>query len=261
MDLNNDYGTLEMQQKLLVLLERFHNFCINRDIQYSLDWGSLLGAIRHKGFIPWDNDLDVMVNRRNYKKILQYINEYESLMYDHSSPETVWVGRVYLPHSNLNEGWVPTLDIFVMDNAPDNLFARKIRLLEILCLQGMLKVHPNFKKGNLFMRFSTIFTYYLGKLFSRDLKLRWYDKISQRSNGHPTRQLTCYYEEFKCLGRYYSSDLLDHIITVPFESINPLIVKDYHQCLSEQFGNDYMTLPPISERIVRHKKRFKTIVI
>ena len=69
MDVNNEYGTLEMQKRLLILLERFHQFCVMNAIQYSLDWGSLLGAIRHKGFIPWDNDLDIMVDRNNYYKL------------------------------------------------------------------------------------------------------------------------------------------------------------------------------------------------
>lgn len=62
-----------MQRKLLALLKEFHGFCINNGIKYSLDWGSLLGTIRHKGFIPWDDDLDIMVDRDNYEKIRSLI--------------------------------------------------------------------------------------------------------------------------------------------------------------------------------------------
>ena len=176
-------------------------------------------------------------------------------MYDHSSPETIWVGRVHLPNYNHNESWVPTLDIFVMDNAPDSRLARKIRLLEVLFLQGMIKVSPNFKKGNLFMRTASFFTFYLGKLFSRKSKLKCYDKVAQKSNGRPTNQLTCYYEEYRCLGRYYPSDLLNHLITVSFEGMEVFVVKDFDRCLTEQFGDDYMTPPPVAERIVRHIKK------
>ena len=70
MDLENKYGTLEIQKELLLLLQEVHNFCVSNDITYSIAYGSLLGAVRHKGFIPWDDDLDIMVDRENYKKIL-----------------------------------------------------------------------------------------------------------------------------------------------------------------------------------------------
>ena len=70
MDTRNEYGTLEIQKELLNLLRVFHKFCQDNNIQYSLAWGSLLGAIRHKGFIPWDDDLDVMMDRKNYNKFV-----------------------------------------------------------------------------------------------------------------------------------------------------------------------------------------------
>ena len=66
MDIENKYGTLAIQKELLVLLKEFHSFCKRNNIQYSLAYGSLLGAVRHKGLIPWHDDLDIMVDRDNY---------------------------------------------------------------------------------------------------------------------------------------------------------------------------------------------------
>lgn len=252
MDVENKYGTLEMQKELLILLKRFHAFCVKNEINYSLDWGSLLGAIRHKGFIPWDDDLDIMMDRSNYYKLQSVISEEKGLVYDNTSPETIWVSRIFLSESCQNDGWQPTIDVFIIDNAPDGLISRKIRLYEILFMQGMTKVRPNFKKGNALMRVCTVLTYYLGKFFPRETKLRWYDAIAQGSNKKETKQKTCYFEEIKCLGRYYPTNLLDSVITVPFEDVEVNVVKDYHQCLCEQFGVDYMTPPPLNERVPRH---------
>lgn len=246
MDIDNKYGTLDIQKKLMALMKVFHKFCVENDIKYSLDWGTLLGAIRHKGFIPWDDDLDVMMDRNNYNKLLRLIKTEEKLVFDNKNILTYWIGRVRLANDNGEDIYPPTIDILIMDNAPDNRFTRKIRIILILMIQGMLKVYPNFKKGSYLLRLCTFITYYIGKLFSRDFKLKMYDRLSQKSNRKNTQQITSYYEEFSCLGKYYPKNLMDEMILVPFEDMDAYVVKDYHQCLVTQFGPNYMT--PIKTR-------------
>lgn len=60
----------ELHKSLLEILDDFDIFCKENNIEYSLAYGTLLGVVRHKGFIPWDDDLDVMMTRENYKKFL-----------------------------------------------------------------------------------------------------------------------------------------------------------------------------------------------
>ena len=240
MDTENKYGTFEIQQKLLALIKEFHRFCIANNIKYSLDWGSLLGAIRHKGFIPWDDDLDIMVDRENYERIKAAIGEANDLAYEHGTTEALWVDRVRLL-SDAVSGPKPTLDIFVIDNAPNGKLARNIRVTFIRALQGMMKSNPNFKKGNIILKTATLVTFLLGKCFSRKSLIKWYNSLSQLSNRKQTEMKACYNADFGDVAKLRHSDVLDDYILVPFENTEVYVTKEYHQALVDMFGANYMT--------------------
>lgn len=227
-----------MQKKLLALLKEFHSFCIDNGIKYSLDWGSLLGAIRHKGFIPWDDDLDIMVDRDNYEKIRSLIGG--KLVYEHGTPEALWIDRVRLDSDALSAP-KPTMDVFIIDNAPDGSLSRKIRVALIRALQGALKETPDFKKGNLFYRAATAFTYLVGRCFRRETILTLYDKLSTRSNYKITQMKACYNADFGDVAKLRHNDVMGEYILVPFEDIEVYVTKGYHQALTDMFGPDYMT--------------------
>lgn len=240
MDIDNNYGTLDIQQKLLVLLKEFHQFCVAYDIKYSLDWGSLLGAIRHKGFIPWDDDLDIMVDRENFKKINRLIKKSDNLAYEHGTIESLWIDRVRLDSESLSNP-KPTMDVFVIDNAPNGRLARKFRVTLIRGLQGMMKKKPNYTKGNMLYRIATHITYLLGKCISHDTLIKWYKNISQLSNKKQTQMKACYNADFNDVAKLRHSDVIGEYILVPFEDCEVFVTKGYHQALVDMFGPDYMT--------------------
>lgn len=249
MDTENKYGTLEIQKKLLVLLKEFHQFCLENDIKYSLDWGSLLGAVRHKGFIPWDDDLDIMVDRYNYKKIIDKVRL--PLSVERNTPSALWIDRVRLDSAEMQYP-KPTLDIFIVDNAPDGKLARKLRVLELSFVQGMLKDDPNFKRGNILYRSATLISWLVGHLFTRRQKLKLYSWLSQKSNKFDTSKKAGYNSEFVDLPKLYEKDILDEVVEAPFEDTQVYITKVYHQCLIDKFGPDYMIPPSEQDRIPKH---------
>ena len=69
----SEVGMEELHKHLLILLKDFHQLCMDNDIKYSLHGGTLLGAIREKGFIPWDDDLDVTMTRPEYEKFKYFM--------------------------------------------------------------------------------------------------------------------------------------------------------------------------------------------
>lgn len=84
----SEAGMEEIHQDILILLKKFHKLCVDNNIKYSLHGGTLLGAIRDKGFIPWDDDADLTVTRENYNKLKQIFSnnqEYIDMVFDTTS--------------------------------------------------------------------------------------------------------------------------------------------------------------------------------
>lgn len=251
MDLKNEYGTLNVQKGLLKLLKEFNSFCILHKIEYSLSWGSLLGAVRHNGFIPWDDDLDVMMDRDNYNKLKNMISSYNKLIYLNNS-DGLWVDKVILKTSISKRYNIPTLDIFIVDHAPDGKLQRKTMVFKFKLLQGMLKKKPNFSKGSILMRLCSIGTYIMGKFISNKKKLGLYSNWSQKYNSEVTKKLGSYNTVFADLNKLYDADMFDSYEYVPFEDTTVPIIKKYDSCLKIMFGPNYMTPP--QDRTPKHIK-------
>ena len=246
MDKENKYGTLGAQIRLLELLKEFHAFCVRNGIKYSLAYGSLLGAIRHNGFIPWDDDLDVFVDRKSYDVLVEKLSADNIL---DVSMDSLWVDRVRYRKDMSAKGYRPTLDILVLDNVPASGFTRKLKLFKILALQGMMKPHPSFNKGSFVMRLCSYITFCLGKFFSSKWKRKVYITVSKQ--GQPSGKVANYNGEFADLRRTYPATIMNSIIEHSFEDTKAFIVADYDMCLKTQFG-DYMTPPKESDRKPRH---------
>ncbi len=250
MDIENKYGTLATQKGLLELLKEFHTFCVQNDVVYSLAAGSLLGAIRHNGFIPWDDDLDVFIDRQNYNKIIHLLSNHKSLVAVLEGRELLWVDRVRRKNDLTKEGHLPTLDLLVFDHIPDNRCKSKLKLFCIMCLQGMMKPKLS-KKGSIIYRIGSFFTYCLGFLFPYNLKKKLYRRISQIGNTKPSKYIANYNGPFDIMRKSYPGNMLDKVILHIFEDTQVYIMEDWDTCLTTSFG-DYMTPPAEADRRPQH---------
>ncbi len=252
MDFDNKYGILEAQKQLLDLLKSFHSFCRESGIDYSLAYGSLLGAIRHDGFIPWDDDLDVFVDRKNYDRLIEALEKSDGLMIERDSKSTLWVDRIRRKEEGRNpSSFLPTLDILVLDAIPADAFLRRMKMLLILTLQGMMKTKLRCTRGGVFYRISSAVTYFLGLLFPYKLKAKWYRRVSRIGESKGNGCLANYNGEFSDLCHSYPASMMEGLVEHEFEDTVALVTPDYDICLKTQFG-DYMVLPDESDRRPRH---------
>lgn len=244
MDIGNKYGTLAYQQKLLDLIKRFDQFCTDHAICYSLNDGSLLGAVRHNGFIPWDDDLDIIVDRSNLNKLRQ-VKDFSA--YGIALEREYWIDKVRSTTGNDANGYQPTIDVFVLDRAPQTKIHQTLKTLLIRSLQGMMKPQPHYAQYSWKNKILSFALYLLGRLLPADFKFWLYQKISMSYGGSQSPYSSCYNEPFHDVGILHKAHVLDSLERHPFEDTELTIMRGYHDYLTDMFG-DYMTPPPVQDR-------------
>ena len=121
------------------MMKQIHQILKKNGVQYSLTGGSLLGAIRESGFIPWDDDIDIMVDRKNYE-ILRNAIENSSKYKMGRGP---WLQHI--KPTTFNSEIEPYIDVFILDNVPNSKWKASIKTLRLRLLQGMLKEEVEYK--------------------------------------------------------------------------------------------------------------------
>lgn len=252
MDSENKYGQRDMHVALLKMLSDFDSLCKENDIIYSLGFGSMLGAVREHGIIPWDDDIDIIVDRDNYKKLEKIADVSKIYLIERNSLDTLWIPRFRYREKDISSfGYVLTLDIFIIDNVPDKKSLAKIKYLLVLLLQGMIKPGLNLKKGNVLLKLASLTSFLTGKLVPLSLKFKLFNKVSSISNQKRTKKCACYNVEYIYAGREYDSHLLKGFVTMPFDELSIPVSNYYDSYLTVLYGN-YMAPPKKEDRVPKH---------
>lgn len=252
MDDKNQYGTLAIQKELLTLLEEFDGFCQANRIEYSISSGTLLGAVRHQGFIPWDDDLDCIMDRENSERFREEFNKQAILRIESVTESSLWVERVHLSDSQFPSGKTPSLDLFIFDNCPNNRLFASVKLLFIKTLQGMMKPRANLERGNMFLKFCSFVTFLMGRLFPQGVKFEWYRRVSQWGNNRASEYYKIYNDQYKGLRCRYPKTVLEGTIRMPFENLRVSGLRHYDDYLRIIYGDNYMVPPKEVERVPQH---------
>ncbi len=267
-DVRNGYEITLKQKKIwqieLDLLKELLRVCQKHDVQLFLYAGSLLGAVRHKGFIPWDDDIDVAMDRDNYNKLLSVADEFSSpyfLQYA-LSDKKYFIGYARLRNSETtaiitNEESIDYnngiyIDIFVLDEYVENQKMLKKQLKTRDNLQKIINIYYRDYSKIVFKSNSKKF---LHKCFQGVLKrITHYEFwISQYNKCitkyvHKTSRVTMMTHNINLLKNYWcKKEDFEHVIYVPFEDILAPIPQDYNTVLKRIYG-DYMKFPPVEER-------------
>ena len=250
MDKENKYGTKEVQYALLLLLKNMDAFFIKNKIPYSLDSGTLLGAVRHNGFIPWDDDIDIIIDRDTYDRLCSLDFRGTGLRMERD----LWIDRIKFSNdyiAGIKSRQNPTIDVFILDNAPDNKYFRKLCDLLICFVQGMIKPKPKYDRFSIRYKLLSFIAYNLGLLMKRDTKVRLYHLIATCCRNKKTQYKTCYFYEFNEIGKVFNSDVFIRTEKHLFEDSEFSIISQYDEYLTTLYG-DWHTPPPESERKPLH---------
>lgn len=261
---------LDEHKRIMVsILKDFDSFCAKHDLKYYLDAGTLLGAVRHQGFIPWDNDMDICLMRPDYDRMFDILRQNGGMLNDHivlEQPENTMycfcklgdtrTKLIEYPDTYPEECYI-YIDVFPKDGLKDLSIGTRMlcKTSEILGLFHWFNKHSipywsEKKRG---------FKKWIAKLAGLVVKdknrpYRWQQKLIRKyEKKHPLQD--CEYANTLVNGEFYRichRSCFDERILLDFEGEKFYGPKGYDEWLRVLYGNDYMTPPPPEKQQVHN---------
>ena len=253
----------EIKSVELEILKYIHNFCIENDIKYFLNYGTLIGAVRHKGFIPWDDDIDICMFRKDYEKFIDLFSKddgiykilslelndkyYNNFIKVVNSKTRIEDGRNYKTYDS-----GIFIDIFPMDFFDDLSIIEKIYKLESFKLLSFSK-KENIQYGDSklkdFIRrfFWTVLKPVSPRYFAK--KIKKIVEANAKDRGKYLGLIGCSKWKYVDMFDY---NPFEELIELDFEDCHFFAPKKYDEILRKYYG-DYMEFPPVEKRVYPHE--------
>lgn len=248
----------ELKEIELSIMKEIHSFCEENNITYYIAYGTLIGAIRHNGFIPWDDDIDIWMMRSDYEKFCalfpKYADQYGLYL---TNSKTVpmhprAMSKVCAKNTtlkelayNLGDDIGVFVDIWPLDGVPNNAILRKMYCLFMKTLNYIFYAgvyRKDFFQGGIIRKTARLTCKVVGPL--RILHLQ--EKVSRLI---PVEKST--YVEWNGVAKGFLKKDFERRELRKFEDAYFWVPSGYDHLLTQNYG-DYMTLPPEDKRVRRH---------
>lgn len=267
------YDLTEVHQANLAILKEIDRICRKYKIKYLLDAGTLLGAVRHKGFIPWDDDADIAFTRSNYDAFLKVVRRELPQEMELLEPEDLRGGKVFYDFTariiyknssthedseemrfyegRLNHLWV---DLFTIDELPENKISSTFTLLLHTVIYGFAMGHRyklDFKKYSLINKICVAALALLGKLIPMKTlrRLQKMAAVKDRKGKSSLRYYSNYQPDY--LYVTLKKEWCEETVDLEFEDTKLMAPKGWHEVLTWIYG-DYKKLPPKEKQVPTH---------
>lgn len=262
----------DLQLVCLEIFKEIKEICDNHNIEYFMIGGTLLGAVRHKGFIPWDDDLDIGLKREDYNKFLEIAakklsDKYFLQTFDTDPNYPLAFAKVRKNNTFLEETHYENIDmhkgifvdVFPLDKMPNNKFFRKLFLLRLSILYRFslianlnIQLNTN-KKYEVILKIIRV-PFKLFRIPSKRYLEKFNKRIQKYNKSKKSNFIACA-TNIQNEKIVYDKSWYDKTKKGEFENIEVSIPIETDKSLRKSYG-DYMQLPPESERVPHHATAF-----
>ncbi len=246
----------ELRGLQMGILDHVHHFCEQHELTYFLSSGTLIGAVRHKGYIPWDDDIDIYMPRHDYERFLQTYCDPEGTFraidpkrephYYYTFAKVVDLRTRMVEKETEGYEIGVYMDIFPIDYVTDNLGRRErvFRLKKLLYKIRRCKISKSNPLQSCLAywcyRFLPISAHYIFRLIQALIVLE-----------EPTRTVCNMTEAGPTIKGCFPAEDIASSVNIEFEGRTYKTMVGYKDYLERTYG-DYMTLPPVEQRVTHH---------
>lgn len=262
----------ETQAISLEILKTIADICEEQHLRYYLIYGTLIGAIRHKGYIPWDDDVDIMMPRPDYDRLLEYlygnIDKYSNLKVFNHNVNKLYpymitrISDIRYEIEMANEksyGMGVFIDIYPFDGLGNTektaiKYGLKGDRLSSICYQAT-REHFALETTTSLLRKIIKYPFYLiSKMIGKDIIQDKLESLARVKSYDENRYVGCVVWLSGGVKDIFKKEWFDEYVIVPYEKYEFRIPKEYDKILTHIYG-DYMKLPSEKDRVGHHNYR------